>query len=123
MRRKIKEIFCVEFCNIAAEHDDNVEIIALKLPTNYDSEELVRHSKYCNIAQFQFRNQILVVLDYVYNQVEFDTLVAAATDSIQGLEKVVASKKKYRSESLMNRRQSRKRKRNDGDNPLRKRGK
>jgi len=63
----------------------------------------------------------MLILDYVYGQQEFENLLQAATDAIPGLEKVVASKLKIRTQNLFQKRQGQKRKREEAINAPRKR--
>lgn len=55
-----------KFCSLIRKANSDIKIIGLKMPVNYNQNDLLKEAK-CNVASmcsYGFRKQILVVLDY-----------------------------------------------------------
>jgi len=67
--------------------DPDVHVIILKLPCNYDMEDLVEKiGSEASIMVCQFKNQLVVVADYVRSAADFQTVVQAIERFAEGIE-------------------------------------
>merc|ERR1719300_1633914 len=62
-----------KFCRKVVENSETINILALKLPTNYDLESLQLSMEGVQNIKLRFRKQLLLIFDFIHDEEDFDS--------------------------------------------------
>eukprot|EP00494_Astrolonche_serrata_P033204 UN33473 len=101
----LNEIPIALFCNMVAEgsanHNLGLQLLALKLPLNYNWPEFDKQCKYCHVVEYRFKQLMFLILDYRHGKDAFQNLIDKSKSELKQMNsQVQLALKKIKTESL-----------------------